>query len=408
MADQHDGKAERRAQARRRLLGGGGAEPPKREAVAFDPVVRATAAAFADYCEAAVELCELSQAAAQGLAEEISQRAEGDRHAHRLVLLDRLYRGCRVRIVRCTDLLNGCECLVLNKSALGSEKKLPVRCTMPDGQSEELWLRPDQLLLVQGRRDAQQEEAERIAFENAENAEAAAQRWLSSQPHVIQQELHAELRGKSFMELRKMAEAIHEGEMLLCNPLLQYDRAAFRDALIELLMRSEDGGEVLNTLVADATRAEDCAKAEAAALASIGELDEEDCEAVEVAAHVVETAMASAFGPALPPGGTFCGPFAIDAQAGCEVPGSAPCEDEDDAPVYGPAAFGPAVRPSTLVSVSEVAAEEAAEEAERAEALAAVLASAWSAGGNDEEGEGEEGAEVQVTTALAPPPAALW
>jgi len=46
-----------------------------------------------------------------------------------------------------------------------------------------------------------------------------------------------------------MAERIHEGEELLVNPLLSYDKATFREALAELMMKSDDGGAILSSLV---------------------------------------------------------------------------------------------------------------------------------------------------------------
>ena len=77
--------------------------------------MRATATAFSDFCSSAVALEAYEQAAVDNWSREIaSMRTEAEKHSHRLALFDRLLRGCRVRIVRCTDLLNGCEGIVLS------------------------------------------------------------------------------------------------------------------------------------------------------------------------------------------------------------------------------------------------------------------------------------------------------
>jgi hypothetical protein len=233
-------RAARRARARQRLLHGVGSDatPPRPSTV--DPVVRATEANFSDFCEATLALgCHSQEAVDSWNAELTALRTDSERHAHRLALLERLFRGCRVRLARYTEMLNGCEGVVLpSKAATGVERRLPVRATLPDGVIEELSLRPDQLRLVAGRKQAEEEEAEQTALADAQEAEAYARRLSQATPHVLHRELNAELKSKSMTELRLMAERIHEGEELLVNPLLSYDKATFREALAELMMKS--------------------------------------------------------------------------------------------------------------------------------------------------------------------------
>ena len=115
-------KAERRARVRRQLVGGQVDPAPIIKPPSREPVFRTTAAAFEEFCAAAVNLGAHPQDMIDiWRAELASLGSDDERHVHRLALLERNLRGCRVRIVRCTEHLNGCEGLVLStKRAVGS------------------------------------------------------------------------------------------------------------------------------------------------------------------------------------------------------------------------------------------------------------------------------------------------
>ena len=439
-------KSERLARARRRLLGDADAEPIRKSEPKIDPLVRSTSTAFADFCEKAVALDVHAPANVDLWKNEVALfESEDDKHTHRLELLERLYRGCRVRIVHHTEKLNGCEGIVHpTKHAVGAERKLSVRCTMPDGAAQELTLRIDHLQLVQGRKGAEEEEAERVAIENAEAAEELQRRLTSQEPHVLLHELNAELRTKSFVELRKMAEQIDEGAELLWNPLLQYDKSAFRQALADLLIRSDDGGVVLNELIEGALTAEDTrAQNEMANVlgAQVEALEDEEAEDEEDEEDALEGAERM-MGPSLPPWATsmqlmpqvaeeeggdedddnedvvigpamrhlldeapsysevveeapaaasnnFVGPLELAQQAGSEIPGSSVQEDDDEE-VYGPAVpYAPPLMPAveeTQETANELAAVLDAAMQPLHGRSATSMATSSVASGEDEEG----------------------
>ena len=71
----------------------------------------------------------------------------------------------------------------------------------------------------------------------------------ASKPEALEELLRADLKTKSFSELRVMAEKMDALE-LLNNPLLQYDRASFREGLAEVLTQTDDGADMLSSVVA--------------------------------------------------------------------------------------------------------------------------------------------------------------
>ena len=238
----------RRARARALLLSGGSgpAAAAAHTPPALDPVTanaaRTTKAAFSNFCGAALALGVHSPATVQGWAKEIGAlSSEAERHTYILNLLDYVLRGCRVRITE--SRLLGCEGVVLlgERTADG---RVPVRVTVHDGSTEELTLRPTHLQLLQGRREVEVAEVEAAAAAEAEKAQVdAASRAKECAPRAMHAALETELKLKSFAELRVMAEKM-DAYQLLHNPLLQYDRASFREGLAELLSQSDDGGSV--------------------------------------------------------------------------------------------------------------------------------------------------------------------
>jgi hypothetical protein len=239
-------------------------------------------------------------------------RTDAEKLERTMTMLTRLYRGCRVRVT-CSNLL-GCEGLVLPGGPVhaASEGKLPVRLTTHDGTERLVSLRPVHLQLIRGRLDEAAEAAEAAALRAAEEAEAMALRVHSAEPSVLLGELREDLKKKSFAELEQMAKKVEAWE-LLANPLVRYDRASFREGLAEVLVETDDGADVLASLLHDAaSRAEAEAVAATAAIAALdretaandedggeGGSGEDDVEGDgEEAAEALEGPV---FGPSLPP-----------------------------------------------------------------------------------------------------------
>ena len=236
-----DRSASRRAAARRALLGGGAPAKPIADTAAI-VAAKATEKAFADYCEATVELGAHAKSVVDAWHRDLTAIDDAAmRHSQMVLLLDRLLRGCRVEITE--QRLAGCEALVLVGEHRAVDGKLPLRVTLPDGTTQEVSLRPTHFRLIQGRRDAEAEEAE-VAAEAAAEAAAvaadlAANKFRGSR-RMLRAELVKELKTKSFDEMRRMAAAM-DAQQLLRNPLLKYDRATFREELAELLLDADDG-----------------------------------------------------------------------------------------------------------------------------------------------------------------------
>ena len=138
--------------------------------------------------------------------------------------------------------------------------------TLQDGTESVRSLRPIHLQLVQGRREAEVEEAEAAAEAAAQAAAENARRLDSSRPSNLKRELITELRTKSFDEMRRMAASLgDEAYELLHNPLISYDRATFREELAELLVNSSDSDtnerSLLYSLMESAAESE-CARGE--------------------------------------------------------------------------------------------------------------------------------------------------
>ena len=226
-----------RAAARRRLLQGSFSTESTQKSNATsapsDAVIavatRQLEKSFSAYCSAALALEMVQPATVERMTRELEHLKSGpvsERHDKLLELLMRSLRGCRVRVTE--QRMSGCEGIVLHGDR-GDEGKLPVKLTMHDGSIQEVSLRPIHLQLIQGRREAEEQEAaEAAAAEAAEQAERMRRLTCTQQPHVMANELSAELKGKSFRELRLMAEKLDALE-LLNNPLVQYDRAACRE-----------------------------------------------------------------------------------------------------------------------------------------------------------------------------------
>ena len=143
------------------------------------------------------------------IASDLLALPDGSRNERTQTMLLRLFRGCRVRVKE--ERLNGCEGIVLpGDHGSGAGKKLLVKLTTHDGSIQEVPVKPIHLQLIQGRREA--EEQERSAAEALEAAalEERLRRLNHAHPHVVLSGLNDELKGKSFAELRLMAEKLDE------------------------------------------------------------------------------------------------------------------------------------------------------------------------------------------------------
>ena len=144
-----------RTAARRRLLGGASTPSVKVDA-AMAVSTRQLNDAFVRFCKATVELGAHTQTTVDSWKVELASVAGGDaaaQYAHTAMMLDRLFRGCRVRVTE--QRLHGCEGLVLLGDRL-PDGRLPVRVTLQDGTESVRSLRPIHLQLVQGRREAEE------------------------------------------------------------------------------------------------------------------------------------------------------------------------------------------------------------------------------------------------------------
>ena len=248
----------RRAAARRSLLGGTPISSSTGVDAAAAAAAKALDRAFEEYCKAAVSLGDHTQATVDAWMQELkSQRTDSARYTATSRLFCRVIRGCRVTITE--QRLYGCTGIVLHAKRSGCEAagKVPVIVDMHDGTTQEVSLRPQHVQLLRGRRTVEEEAAEDAAAEAAEAAASLARRIAASQPHALQAVLMADLKTKSFAELRLMAEKVDALE-LLNNPLLQYDRASFREGLAEVLVHTDDGADMLSSIL---ERADDGAAA---------------------------------------------------------------------------------------------------------------------------------------------------
>jgi hypothetical protein len=340
-----------RALARRTLLQGSSASSGGSSTPSVASETRLLDQALAAYIAAATALGATPQekAAIERIQRDLKVLPDGSRKERTQMTLAKLFRGTRVRVTE--QRLSGCEGVVFAGDG-GSDdgQRVMVKLTLHDGSPQELPVKVIHLQLIQGRREA--EEQERSAAEAAEAAalEERIRRLTHAHPHVVLGGLNEELKGKSFAELRLMAEKLNAGE-LLYNPLIQYDRASFREALAEVLMRSEDGAQGLTDLLLSAAHAEaEEAHDESSMERAAGEdqsLQDEGCETESSSTSADEDSQAEAkdapsIGPTLPesllPG---VASLEIAQQPvsctgpGLELPGSAPVEDDGEV-LYGP------------------------------------------------------------------------
>ena len=340
----------RRALARRALLQGSSASGSSSSCSAASHATKLMDDAFAAFTAAAEDLgiTPQEQSALEKMGRELRVLPDAARHDRTLALLLRLFRGCRVRVTE--QRLSGCEGMVLGGDQKEGEDKLPVRVTLHDGSTQEVSLRPIHLQLIQGKRQAEEQERSEAAEREGAAQRERLRRLSHAQPHVVLHSLNEELKGKSFSELKLIAEKLDAAE-LLYNPLMLYDRAGFREGLAEVLLHAEDGADALTDLLQLHAIETDDAQTEQ------GESDQPELGSEDGQSTSVGDEMQPVFGPSLP---SFC----TDAQAhnlppllypltpGTALQGSAP-EEDDGALMYGPAAFSGPISFDAAANVCE-------------------------------------------------------
>ena len=362
---QDDPRARRRAAARRALLSGTAIASTDKSAQVTKAGGHQLDAAFSHFMNAAIQLEALSRHAASRLVAQLAScKTDTDRQQKILIILLRELRGCRVRVTEPSARLNGTTGIVLAGDRGDGDGKLPVRLTVHDGSIQEVQLSPIHLQLVQGREEAEKEETARVRdAASAAAAERLRRLSTSQQPHVLMNELNLELKGKSFSELKLMADKLGAGE-LLYNPLLRYDKASFREGLAELLVHSDDGGAMLTELLIsedpdpagptehtthnaregggndEDEEEESDSGAEDEQLVAFGPSPRPlSCDAGASSSSREEERVAGEFGPALPAHRISAPTVDMlpEQVSGPTLPGPAP--REEDGTVYGPAAF---------------------------------------------------------------------